>query len=544
MAAAAVPEPAQPVQGALLSQHRAVRAGDDVELRTDDAAVGAGRAAAAAAASSSARRALLLTWLPVPLLLLLFDVTFNLWFWHIPKLTGPSGDYGYELLLDTRALSAAPKAAGEVRVLALGSSIAGAFDPAQVEALLRADEGAPPTRVDRLLLPGIKPSDLRLFLATEGAALQPDVALLLLNPLDFMNPSFERDLKPQVRNVLPPAETLRERWDFIPTVAGKLDLALASVSNLYRYRKLLRASIEDHGKLLLRALRGGAPGPYGWYADGYTAQRFALPISGAAIDFEYFVDPAWLAQRGPVTLEFRTAAGVLTRRTEREPGWKTVHLAPPADAGPLLHVAADSSWNRRAAGDGDDTRLLGVATRGLPAGATAGTMRPPLQYPPVERTAPDMLLRMHGESGAAFAARWTALLEADNEFGRRFRAYRDAKVAARDTPVAPGGEFAELERLVELLRARGAAVVLVNNPESPLMRNLYEDGAGYRSYVDALQAIAARHPGTEFRDLRAALPAEDFNDWHHVTYIGALKLGPVYAGLARPLVQPERPAAP
>ncbi|MGH7789926.1 MAG: hypothetical protein ACRERC_23870, partial [Candidatus Binatia bacterium] len=492
-----------------------------------------------------ARRALLLTWLPVPLLLLLLDVTFNLWFWHIPKLTGPSGDYGYELLLDSRALSAAPKGAGEVRVLALGSSIAGAFDAPQVEALLRAEGGAPATRVDRLLLPGIKPSDLRLFLATEGAALQPDVALVLLNPLDFMNPSFERDLKPQVRYVLPPSETLRERWEFISTVAGKLDLALASASNLYRYRKLLRASIEDHGALLLRALRGGPPaGPYGWYADGFTAQRFALPITGAAIDFEYFVDPAWLAQRGPVTLEFRTDAGLLAHQVEREPGWKTIRLAPPAGAGPLLHVWADSGWNRRAAGLADDTRLLGVGTRGLPAGAPPDAVRPPLQYPPLERSAPDMLLRMRGESGDAFAARWSALLEADTEFGRRFRAYRDAKVAARDTPVAPDGEFAELERLVELLRARGATVVLVNNPESPLMRSLYEDGVGYQSYVDALQAIAARHPGSEFRDLRAALPAEDFNDWHHVTYIGALKLGPVYAGLVRPLLRPEPSAAP
>lgn len=223
---------------------------------------------------------------------------------------------------------------------------------------------------------------------------------------------------------------------------------------------------------------------------------------------------------------------------------EALHLAPPAGAGPLLHVWADSSWNRRAAGQADDTRLVGLQTRGLPAGVQPGAVRPPLQYPPLERTAPDMLLRMGGESGAAFTARWSKKLDADDEFGRRFRAYRDEKVAARDTPVAPDGEFAELERLVALLRARGAAVVLVNNPESPLMRDLYEDGVGYQSYVDALRAIAARHPGTEFRDLRAALPMEDFNDWHHVTYIGAAKLGPVYAGLVRPLIPSEPPAAP
>ena len=37
-------------------------------------------------------------WLPIPLVLLLLDVTFNAWFWQIPKLTGSAADYSYQYL--------------------------------------------------------------------------------------------------------------------------------------------------------------------------------------------------------------------------------------------------------------------------------------------------------------------------------------------------------------------------------------------------------------------------------------------------------------
>ena len=524
---------------------RAVR--PDVELRTDELETGRARAAtaarrpAAAPTLSAARSKLLKVWLPVPLLLLLLDVTFPLWFWRVPKLTGATADYGYQFLVDAHDLATHVQAPDALRVLAVGSSIAGSFDPAQVQGLLRRAAPDVPVDVHRLLLPGIKPSDLRLFFATEGAGLRPDVTVLLLNPLDFLNPSFERDLKPQVRYVLPPWETLRERSAFIPTISGKLDLAMASVSNLYRYRKLIRSSLEDHTRLALRWLRGApAAHGYGWYADGYTRQDFGLPLgAGDALDLEYDVPAAWLGQRGAVTLQFATAQGVLARQTETEPGWKRLHLALPPGHGPLLHVSADSAWSPRAAGLDADTRLLGVRLRTVPGDTRTGG-HPPLHYPPLERSRPDQLLRMRGAQGEEFVARWQALLEADTEFGRRFRAYRDAKLAARDQPVAATGEYAELERLVALLAARGSTVVLVNNTESPLMRALYEDSPHYRSYVTFLQELAARTPRAQFDDLRAALPVEDFNDWHHVTYFGQIKMGPLYAERLRSVVTDAR----
>jgi hypothetical protein len=412
--------------------------------------------------------------------------------------------------------------------------------------LLAATLPTTPVAVDRLLLPGIKPSDLRLFFATEGASLRPDVAVVLLNPLDFLNPSFERDLKPQVRYVLPPWETLRERSAFIPTISGKVDLALASVSNLYRYRKLIRAALEDHGRYVLDQLSGRTPtGGYGVYDDGYARRELGVPLGDAdAIDLEYYVAPQWIAQRGRVTLRFATAAGLLEERVESSPGWKRLNATLPAGHGPLLHIHADSAWSPRAASDNGDTRLLGIQLRGAPAGKATAAVRPPLRYPPAEREQPDDLLRMQGTSGEEFKTRWRALLESDTEFGRRFRAYREAKLAVRDQTVESTGEYAELERLVRLLSERGARVVLVNTPESSLLRDLYESGPYYRSYVAFLEGLAARVPGAAFYDFRGLLPIEDFNDWHHATYIGTIKLGAAYTELVRPgVLAATKPAA-
>ncbi|MEO8601636.1 MAG: hypothetical protein ABI629_03565 [bacterium] len=495
----------------------------------------------ATAAVRGARGAMFKAWLPALLALLLLDVTFNHWFWHIPKLTQASADYGYQFLTDARALSTTPKRADTPRVVAIGSSVAGSFDPGQVQGLLAA--GGSAADVHRLLLPGIKPSDLRLFFDTDGADVAPDVVVLLLNPLDFLNPSFERDLKPQVRTVLPPAPTLRERGAFIPTMAGKFDLALASVSNLYRYHKLLRSSVEDHLRLAWRWLRGGpAAQGYGWYADGFTRQDFGVPLAAAGKGLEYYIDPAWLAQRGAVTLTFSTAAGLIERRSETTPGWKRFEVPPVAGAGPLLFVSADSAWSPRAAGQ-HDTRALGVRLRDVPS-AAPGRDRSPVRYPPLERAHPDTLLRMNGEQGDAFVVRWQTLLDADSDFGRRFRAYREAKLAARNEPLTPTGEYAELERLVQGFSERGASVLLINNPESALLRWQYAGDPYYRSYLDFLAGVAARQPHTQFVDLGGVLPIDDFNDWHHVTYIGAIKLGPRYAALLKPLLRAAAPAQP
>jgi hypothetical protein len=487
--------------------------------------------AVAAAPARTARAVVLLAWSTALLGLVLLDVTFNQWFWRIPKLTPVSADYGYQFLVDARALAAAAKTPGVPRVLAIGSSVAGAFDPGQVERVLRA--GGTAADVHRLLLPGIKPSDLRLFFATDGATLDPDVVVVLLNPLDFLNPSFERDLKPQVRAVLPPGETLRQRGAFISTVAGKLDLAAAAVSNLYRYRTALRACLEDHLRWAWRWLRGtSTTGGFGWYADGFTRQRFAVPVAPGSDGFDFYVDPAWISQQGSVTLALSGGGGAPLQHTVTTPGWQHVTLPPGVAAGDLLYVSADSAWSPRAAGRGEDVRLLGVQLRAVPPVPPAGAAGP-LHYPPDGRRAPDPLLRMRGEQGDAFVARWQALLEADTEFGRRFRAYRDSKLAARETPVQGGGEYAELDRLVRGFTAQGARVVLINNPESELLRAQYVDSPYYRSYLEFLEGIAQRHPHTTVHDLGAALPIDQFNDWHHVNYIGAARLGPTYAALVR-----------
>ena len=348
-------------------------------------------------------------WGPIPIILVLLDLTFGWYFWNIPKLTPRSADYGYQFVADVHRLRQ-PAPGGGLRVVAVGSSVSGSFDPHQVGRLLTGRLPVP-VEVDRLLLPGIKPSDVRLFFATERAAMRPDVAVIVVNLVDFLNPSFERDLKEQVRYVLPPWRTLRERWDYIP-VTGRLDLVAAGVSDLYRYRKAIRSALKDHAKWAWRCVRRG--------------------------------------------------------------------------------------WVR---------------------------------YPPAVDGKIDTFLRFGDPTAPEFAARWNAELHGDSAFARRFRRYWELKVGLRDEAFQADGEYAELERLVREFSEHGTAVVVVNSPESPWILREYGEGQYYRAYRTFLAALSHRYANVSYADLSDALPPQDFNDWHHVNYIGTEKLGPTYAAL-------------
>jgi len=488
----------------------------------------AARRDTAGVSGTASRTASLLwrVWLPIPILLLLLDTTFGFYFWKILKVSRRAADYGYQFQLDVQRLRQ-PKAAGAVRVVAVGSSVTGSFDAYQVEGLLAAS--TPGVQVHRLLLPGIKPSDTRIFLAAEGEALAADAIVLVVNLVDFLNPSFERDLKEQVRYVLPPWHTLRDRGAHMP-FSGKLDLVLAGVSDLYRYRKLVRSALRDHVKLAIRWGRTRAPhGAYGIYPDAYAAQQFGLPVNGnGAMDLEYYVAPEWIQQRGRVGLRFSVAGKLLAQGVENTPGWKTIRLPVSASDHAILDVHADGIWVPRASDAGEDVRPLSVRLRQVPANVAGGGTRP-WRYPPVDEREVDAFLRFGDPGDPRFAARWNEVLQSDSPFAKRFRRYRQVKVAVRDQPFHPAGEYAELERLVRDLSARGVAVVIVNSPESPWILNEYGPSPYYRAYLAFLAELAAQYRDVTFHDLSDVLPAVDFNDWHHVNYVGAAKLGPRYA---------------
>ena len=104
------------------------------------------------------------------------------------------------------------------------------------------------------------------------------------------------------------------------------------------------------------------------------------------------------------------------------------------------------------------------------------------------------------------------------------------RLGLRNTPFTPTQEYQELDRLVAELTQRGAAVILVNTPECPLIDDYY-DGDYYRGYRTFFRNLAGRYPGVQFHDLVDSLPAEDFNDLMHINYVGVITLGPRYAAM-------------
>lgn len=479
-------------------------------------------------------------WLPIPLVLLLLDATFNLYFWRLPKLSGPDGDWGYQFLIDVQR-AAAPKPQGTRRVVAFGSSVSVSFDPWQVSGLLAAHGSADvPVEVHRLMLPGVHPADYRLFWEGEAERIRPDVVVVMVNLLDFLSSSDPRDMNPTLLAALPPWQFLAERGADLSTTE-QLDWAARGLSRLYRYSKAARSSLQDHLRYAAQSLRPRRPRPYGIYADGFTKPRFGVPVeAGKAVDFEYFLAPAWIAQRGVVQLSFRAGGDELRTVREVEAGWKRVSLEIPSANAELLEVAADGFWNARAAGEGNDVRLLGVGLRQVPPGELDKNPVP-LRYPPHAPMEVHELLRMAGTTGDEFQRRWEAMINAPNEFGRRLRAAREDKLGIHQRTFTVAKEYSELETMVRNLSQSGASVVILNTPESPWLLDGYQNAEYYQRYLEFLARLAQQNDRAVFVDMRDALPVEDFNDWHHPNYIGSIKLGTKYAATVQAALKSSPP---
>ena len=139
--------------------------------------------------------------------------------------------------------------------------------------------------------------------------------------------------------------------------------------------------------------------------------------------------------------------------------------------------------------------------------------------------------------GDEFAERFEGKLQEDTAWARRYREYRRTKLAIRDRPFEPTGEYAALDRLVAGFARDNIKVVIVNNPENPLLLKQYEGSPYYRAHVDFLSGLAEKYSGVRFYNLDHALPPEDFNDWHHVSFIGTVKLGPRYTDFVQQAIR-------
>ncbi len=464
-------------------------------------------------------------WLPILLLSLVADLGFPAVFWRVPKLSSSLDDYGYQFFHDLRELQSTP--AHGLRVVAFGSSVAGGLDTYQLSGLLGRDFPGKQIEVRRLLHPGIKPSDFRLLWGAELDRVDVEVLVAVFNLVDFLNPSVGRELKPAIRKILPPWPTLRARGEHVSSVTDKLAMALAGASNLYRFRKAIRSAIRDHAKLLVAWWSADGERSYGVYSDGYTKPRFATPANALR---EVYVDPRWIEQRGRATLVV-SYGGREVMRAFTEAGWHPLIVGADEEDG-MVHVVVEGGWSPAASGEADDDRLLGVRLR---SGLATADRRPAPRYPPFVASDIKPFRRMGSDKGDAYVARWQVLLEADTEFGKRFRQYRDGKRALARRPFAAELEVAEMRAMVEWMAASGRRVLMVNMPESPLLGDVV-GSPYYAGYLDFFTSIAARNERIAFIDLHDLVPFEDMNDWHHLSYVGQLKLGRAVAPALRDVV--------
>ena len=467
-------------------------------------------------------------WIPTLLLLLSAEFCFDRLFWNLPKLTPDTADHGYRFALDATRWQQRPDS-DALSVLAIGSSVAGCFDADQVRRLLRASLEER-VEVERLLLPGVHPAEYEMYFSQH----QPRASLvfLLVNIVDFIYSNVDREMNPTLSYIIPPAVSLRERASSTAFVS-KVDLLLASGSDLYRYRKLLRSAVRDNiaaGWQLLQP--HPQEGAYGVYPDLHTEQHFGIDVGTRRnLDLEYRISEEWIEQWGSVNLRFRKGGEELLLLKEREPGWRNLPLDFP-EAGHVLHVAADSSWVPRASDSGNDTRSLSLQLRPSSEFSYEGSGVLPLEYSPGPWRQRKPLLRMGGAVGSDFDRKWQEMIDSDSRFGHRLRLYESDILAIRGRPFNVDPEFSALRELVENLVSSGSKVVVVNTPESPKLLDRIRDSEYYQAYLNFLRVLA-NHSAIQFHDLSSALPKEEFNDWHHVTQVGTLVLGRRFADIAR-----------
>ena len=229
-----------------------------------------------------------------------------------------------------------------------------------------------------------------------------------------------------------------------------------------------------------------------------------MPLGAPSpVGLDYYVDPEWLAQRGAVTLTVqRPTPACWSGAPRRRPGGSTSRRRGAAPRGELLRVSADSAWSPRAAGR-DDTRLLGVRLRDeLPAPAGGDRL-------------PAHTRRSNARSRTRCCGWRARAATRSSPAGRRCSRPIPSSAVASAPIATPSWRAAigpiDADRRVRRARVawcttvtrHGATVVLVNNPESALLRDQYADGPYYRSYLDFLAGVAARQPNTALPTISA-----------------------------------------
>jgi hypothetical protein len=487
-------------------------------------------------------------------------VCFRWLYWRLPDESAWGELPHYYFERRARELSARERRPGEVRVLAVGSSIAlYSILPERIEARLAA-AGHPEVKVELLAHQGLTPAHLFAY-RERVLATAPDLVALPINFVDFRleRPIMQRRLGdldsgdptrradayraalqyliegPEFR-VIAPGGTLSAYFaelDWNQRAGHFWATGLAA----FRYRwlgldapALLFENRHSAGRSY-HTFAGARIGGDGVTERGWTGAQFSFDLSERELERGIYLEaPAELFHAHPrphLQLSyFRRAAppGAAPYAVSEEDlarGWRSYR--PPADAraGDRVKGELNAQWLSPDCACNVGVRLTRNA--GLAHAARRSDQRPLRREDELYR------LQSDAEYRASFEARILRFDRSGMQYLEALKMAKDVWAQRKFDPDYP--TFALLNDFRALALERGADVLTIDSPENPISFEWYA-GSSFRAGLRDFLAAPPRSGGpgrAYYLDLTRALPMQDFYDYHHLSLYGAERFSDRFA---------------
>ncbi|TGK03975.1 hypothetical protein EHO59_10670 [Leptospira semungkisensis] len=460
-------------------------------------------------------------------------------------------------------------APNEEGVLLVGSSVA--LYSALPE---RINEGfqknSLPIRTEFYAHPALTPSDF-YFYKEDIASKKPKLVFFILNPadlqLDFLvsekesearfrqyekNIIYQEDSVLDLQNIkydehalteieattrhqnrtIYPWEYLKERFSDVVKIGKSSALSLLSRSLflVVRYRSFLYDPfdvwIENH----LRSGRSyhyytGIPPKEGMYLRGWAKPEFEIECE---LKNGIFQESVFFQEKGANLKIIGEGEKVLLDQTFSKSGWNSLRLEFPQETKTAtLRFVTD----KKISSSQVDARLFGLEEIygiRLSQNFCRREIRKNISYLRILGIDDSRLAHMNQEDYSKDYKERIYAFKAGAKMSRLVT-LRMAKMKLAASPkFFSWSEMEYLKRGVEYLESQGIKVVLVNSPENPFERKVYENTPWYAGYIQYLESLGKdkyffRNAVSEFPDQTS------FLDPHHLTYIASEKSSDLYS---------------
>ncbi|TGK08927.1 hypothetical protein EHO60_12920 [Leptospira fletcheri] len=456
----------------------------------------------------------------------------------------------YNFLEKRRRIRFDPDESG---ILAVGSSVAlySLFPDRLTENLRRkAEAGTNPIRAEFYAHPALTPSDFYYY-REDIASKTPKLVVYVLNPADLQLDYLvsEKELKtgkldPSIpfeeerlfsdfsrgrhqNRILYPAQFFRENarriWKLGKPVF--LELLSRSLFLLTRYRNFVYDPFDSFIEHHLRSGRSyhyytGILPEEGIYLRGWTKPKFSIECelkNGKLVD-------SFFSQKKNTRLKIfqETPEELLLLNENFESrGWHGLELQFPGDA---EKIRLRFETEPPVSSDEVDDRIFGIPEvygLRLSQNFCRKDFRKDISYDRIPGIDDD---RISALSDTAYLEDYEKRIyrSEDGEAAlTRLKVIRMAKRKLRESDsYFSWSELEYLKKGIEFLEGKGVRVLLINSPENPLERSLYEESPWYKGYLSYLKNLGgAKYTFKDAKDLFS--DKKDFLDPHHLTFRAA-----------------------